>query len=78
MASQELTNLILEKLKKQIAFVGLTKRETSEGEVILKCPIVNGVGDLRFLAIDFANLIENYIAKMTLSQFKDWVKNNLI
>lgn len=77
MSREELTKRISDKLKKQIAFGGLTRRKTVAGEIILECPIVDtrGEGSLEPLAVDLTQIFLDYITEMSLRQFKALVKD---
>ncbi len=75
MGQAELTQKILERLTKQVAFGGKTKRKTTEGEVILNCPIINGQGDLSILASDLTHVFINYIEEEGLKQIKSIIKD---
>ena len=77
MGQEELTNKILDRLQKQVAFGGMAKRKTIDGEVILKCPIWNGQGDLTPLASDLTHLFINYIENASMGQMKDILKDIL-
>ena len=77
MSQEELTKRIHDRLHGQVAFGGLTKRKTTEGEVILKCPVYNGVGDLQPLASDLTRIFVGYIEEEGLKQIKAVIKDIL-
>ena len=77
MGQVELTQKVLDRLKKQIAFGGMTKRKTTEGEVILKCPAYNGQGNLMPLASDLTKLFIDYVENASLKQIKNILKDIL-
>ena len=77
MSQAELTQRILDRLHKQVAFGGMTKRKTTEGEVILKCPVYNGQGDLGELASDITSVFIGYIEEEGLKQIKAVMKGML-
>lgn len=77
MGQRELTKRISDRLHKQVAFGGLTRRKTTEGEVILKCPVYNGQGDLEPLASDLSNIFISYIEEEGLKQIKAIIKDIL-
>ena len=74
MSQIELRRRILARLEKQIAFGGLTKRKTTEGEIILKCPIWATGASLEPLAEDLAYLLADYVGEMSLKQLRDMIK----
>lgn len=78
MSQAELLKRISDKLHKQIAFGGMTRRKTIEGEIILKCPIVNGEGDLDALAFDLTHIFVDYIEEIGLKQIKTIIKDMLV
>ena len=80
MRQVELTKRISDRLHKQIAFGGLTKRKTTEGEIILKCPIIDtsGLGNLEPLASDLTNIFIGYIEEAGLQQIKSIIKDILL
>lgn len=79
MSQQELTKRISDRLHKQVAFGGLTKRKTTEGEVILKCPIIgtSGQGSLEPLASDLTRIFVTYVEEEGLKQIKAIIKDML-
>ena len=77
MSRAKLTQKISDRLHKQVAFGGMTKRKTTEGEVILKCPISNGQGDLESLASDLTRIFVDYIEEEGLEQIKAIIKDML-
>jgi len=78
MSQQELTKRISERLHKQVAFGGMIERKTTEGEVILKCPLLaNGQGDLEPLASALTDIFVGYIEEAGLEQIKDIIKDIL-
>ena len=80
MSQQELTKRISDRLHKQVAFGGMTKRKTTDGEVILKCPIlngINGIGDLKPLASALTSIFVDYIEEEGLKQIKALIKDML-
>jgi len=72
-SQRELTKKILDRLEKQVAFGGATKRKTTEGEIILKCPI----GSLEPLASDLTRIFIDYIEGASLKQIKAIIKDML-
>ena len=77
MPQEQLTNRILDRLHKQVAFGGMTKRKTTDGEVILKCPVCNGQGDLGTLAADLTHIFVGYVEEEGLKQIKTLIKDML-
>ena len=78
MSQVELTERISDRLQKQIAFGGLLKRKTVEGEIILKCPqLACGEGDLEPLASDLTQIMLDYIEEAGAEQIKAIIKNIL-
>ena len=80
MSQQELTKRILDRLCKQVAFGGMTKRKTTEGEIILNCPFyLDGreEGNLTPLASDLTCIFVNYIEEEGLKQIKVLIKDIL-
>lgn len=67
MNTKNLNNKINTILHRYIAFGGLTKRKTTEGEVILK-------GDLDKISNDLTEAVFRYIEELTLEQIKDFIK----
>lgn len=78
MSQVELTKRILDRLHRQIAFGGMTKRKTTEGEVILKCPtLAGGARDLEPLASDLTRIFLNYIEEAGFGKIKSIIQDLL-
>lgn len=77
MGQQELTKRISDRLHRQVAFGGMTKRKTTEGEVILKCPVYNGQGDFEELASDITSIFVSYVEEEGFKHIKTIVKDIL-